>query len=260
VSPDHPGPDEPDRPPKPPHSGGKRTRAVLVLVGALVLVVVVVAILALSGQGTDGGKDGDGGQRGVVAAELTTPQTVAGEYRREGKGFVQRSDRVFVGGAPKSGGNGKSSSSGKHGKDKGGEKVPGMVTEGVASATYESPAHRTLALNGAYGRLSDPRKSVDWMLARTGRNLARIDAEPKGHAKAFSPSGFDGETLKCRRYVVRSTVKTSSLTNCVWGDSGTLGSVLVARLTSTKHDPAVPMDEAAALTAKVRTDSRVKAG
>lgn len=180
---------------------------------------------------------------------MRTPGTVAGTYRREGRGSVHSGDRIFTG-APQSG---------KGGGSKGGEKVPGMATKGVASATYKSHENSTLALNGAYGRLSAPRKSVDWLLSRTARNLAEINAKPKGNAAPVSPAGFDGDVLKCRQYEVRSAVKTSSLTNCAWGDSSTLGSVLVVRLTGTKHDPAVPKEEAAKLTAKVRADARVRA-
>lgn len=251
MSSDERGPQEPERTDAPQSRprGGGRTRIAAVVGGVLVVAAAGAAVLAFSGTG-----DGDG-QQGGAAYRLTTPKVVAGAYHRAGKGRVHRGDRIFTG-TRKPGGKGGSGSGEGSGR---GEKVPGMATKGIAGATYNSSAHSTLSLNGAYGKLSAPGRSVRWLMGRTARNLAQIGAEPKGPAKSLSPAGFSSGVLKCRQYEVRSTVKTSSLTNCAWGDSSTLGSVLVARLTPTKHDPAVPLDEAAELTAKVRADSRVRA-
>jgi hypothetical protein len=164
---------------------------------------------------------------------LSTPKTVAGEYQRDGEG--SRGDgRAF-----------------------GDKKVPGMTSDADVGATYKSGPAKKLQLGGAYGTVQSPEKAVRWVLEETGRSLKTgTGAEPKGAARSYSPSSFDGDVLRCREFRISSM----SLAVCAWADSSTVGTVSSMILTEdgTKTEP-VDLKATAELTAKVREDALVKA-
>ena len=173
------------------------------------------------------------GERGPEY-KLTTPKSVAGEYQRDGKG--ERGD----------------------GEAFDNKKVPGMTSNADVSAEYKAGATKKLQLGGAYGSVEDPGKAVDWVFEQTAKSLrTETGAKAEGGLRAFSPSGFDGDVLKCQEYKISSM----SLVMCSWADSSTVGTVSSMILTSdgTSTKP-VDLKETAELTAKVRKDALIEAG
>ncbi|SCK18194.1 hypothetical protein [Streptomyces sp. WMMB 322] len=165
---------------------------------------------------------------------LTTPKTVAGEYQRDGKG--EKGD----------------------GEAFDNKKVPGMTSNADVSAEYKAGTTRKLQLGGAYGSVANPEKAVDWVFEQTGKSLkTETGAKAEGALGKFSPSGFDGDVLKCQEY----KISRMSLVMCGWADSSTVGTVSSMILTSdgTSTEP-VDLKETAELTAKVRKDALVEAG
>ncbi|WP_171908644.1 hypothetical protein [Streptomyces nanshensis] len=188
--------------------------------------VLVVAAAAVGGYMLFGPSDD-------AEYRLTTPTTVAGEYKRDGKG--EKGD----------------------GKAFGDKKVPGMTTHADVSAEYKAGATKKLQLGGAYGSVENPAKAVDWVFEQTGKSLkTETGAKPKGRLGTYSPSGFDGDVLKCQEYKISSM----SLAMCSWADSGTVGTVTSMILTSdgTSTEP-VDLRKTAELTATVRKDALTEA-
>ncbi len=200
-------------------SGGSR-RTVAVVVGALLVVGAVIAGFLLFGPGSES------------KYKLTTPRTVAGEYQRDGKGQK---------------GNGKAFDD---------KKVPGMQTNADVSAEYKAGPTKKLQLGGAYGTVENPEKAVDWVFEQTGKSLkTETGAKKKGALKAFKPSGFDGDVLKCQEYKISSM----SLAMCSWADGSTVGTVSSMILTKdgTSTEP-VELKKTAEVAAKARKDALVE--
>lgn len=201
---------------------GLSGRTMALGVGALVVVCLLVGGYFVLGPG------------GGPEYKLTTPQTVAGEYQRDGKG--EKGD----------------------GEAFDNKKVPGMTSGADVSAEYKAGATKKLQLGGAYGSVENPEKAVDWVFEQTGKSLGtETGAKAEGSLEKFSPSGFDGDVLKCQEYKISSM----SLVMCSWSDSSTVGTVSSMILTSdgTKTKP-VDLKSTAELTAKVRKDALVEAG
>lgn len=202
-------------------SGG-RGRTTAVAVGALVVVGALAGGYFLFGPGS------------TPAYELTTPRTVADEYERDGKG--EKGD----------------------GKAFGDKSVPGMKSSADVSAEYKAGFTKKLQLGGAWGTVEDPGKAVDWVFEQTGRSLkTETGAKAKGKLEEFSPSGFDGDVLKCREY----RISTMGLAMCGWADASTVGTVTSMILTrdGTSTEP-VSLEETAELTAEVREDALTETG
>lgn len=202
--------------------GGGRGRVAVVAGVALVVVAAAVGGYLLFGASGD------------PERKLTTPKTVAGEYKRDGKG--EKGD----------------------GKAFDNKKVPGMTSNADVSAEYKAGATKKLQLGGAYGSVEDPAKAVDWVFEQTGKSLkTETGAKAEGRLSKFSPSAFDGDVLKCQEY----KISNMSLAMCSWADSGTVGTVSSMILTSdgTSTKP-VDLKTTAELTAKVRKDALVEAG
>lgn len=204
----------PQAPGTPPQGKGATGRTVGIVVGAVVVVAAVVGgIVLLSGD---------------PSYELTTPQTLAGEYQRQGEG--------------------KSETGGALTKDE----APGITAKGGVSATYKSGATKTLSFGGSYGEVDDPEAAVDWALRESGKTTG---GNTVGAAETVTPTGFDGEIMKCQKY----KVVTMNMGMCAWADSSTLG--LVGRIDTEGGLSSKPVDlqETAETTAQVRTDVMAEA-
>jgi len=205
-------------------SGGKggSSRTTAVVIGALVVVGAVIGGFLLFGPGTG------------TEYKLTTPKTLAGEYERDGKG--EKGDgRAF-----------------------GKKKVPGMKSNADVSAEYKAGTTKKLQLGGAYGTVENPEKAVDWVFEQTDKSLeTKTGAKAEGKPKKFSPSGFDGDVLKCQEYKISSM----SLAMCGWSDASTVGTVSSMNMTS-DGTSTLPVDlkKSAEVAAKVRKDALVEAG
>ncbi|MGH3310300.1 MAG: hypothetical protein ACRDP3_06900 [Streptomyces sp.] len=202
--------------------GGRgRGRTVTVIVGVAVAVAVAIGGVLLFGL--FGGDD--------TTYRLTTPKSLAGEYQRDGKGT--KGD----------------------GKAFGDKKVPGMTSHADVNAKYKSGTSKKLQLGGAYGKVADPAKAVDWVVAQTAKSLkTATGAKAKGKPKVYAPTGFDGDVLKCQEF----EISDMSLGMCSWADASTVGTISVMELSSdgTSSKP-VKLSKTAEVAAEVREDALV---
>jgi len=201
--------------------GGSR-RTIAVVIGALVVVGAAIGGFFLVGPGAG------------TEYKMTTPKTLAGEYERDGKG--EKGD----------------------GKAFGNKKVPGMKSSADVSAEYKAGTTKKLQLGGAYGTVENPEKAVDWVFEQTDKSLkTETGAKAEGKPKKFTPSGFDGDVLKCQEYKISSM----SLAMCGWSDASTVGTVSSMNMTS-DGTSTLPVDlkKSAEVAAKVRKDALVEAG
>ncbi|MBB5934896.1 hypothetical protein [Streptomyces zagrosensis] len=250
-------------PPVPPQGGNSRNKTIGIVVGAVVVVAAIVGtIIGVSGgDDADSAKSGkkkdvvagdNGGQKGSGGSgdsddsnsdsdsddanggqpdapdtqqyKLTTPPTVASVYQRKGEG--ETDSGLGVGGA----------------------QPTGFTSEGSISADYEASGKR-LSLGGAYGTSSNPEAGVDWFF----QQLATGSGTPKGSPQKFTPAGFDGDVLKCQVIVSKSV----PIQTCAWGDSSTIGAVILGDPAAVTNPGSVNLSQVADTTAQVRKDARV---
>ncbi|MET7902451.1 hypothetical protein ABZS86_13585 [Streptomyces sp. NPDC005355] len=245
-----PGPYQPG-----PGQGGGNKKSLAIAIGAVVVVAAVVGGVLLFKGGDDGGsaKVADDGKR----YKLTTPQTVAGEYTKEGSGTDD----------------GSLSSSDKDDFAKFGVTNP----EGTG-ASYKSGQGMTakaLEFKGVWGEVKDPEAVVDGAFAKIAKEAADdpsagsgAKAELVGSPEKVSPSGLDNAVMKCQN--TKFTPGTGSSASggpggkgftipiCMWGDHSTVGYVVVSDTASALTGKGLTLDQAGEITAKVRSDARVE--
>ncbi|MEV4501050.1 hypothetical protein [Streptomyces klenkii] len=142
------------------------------------------------------------------------------------------------------------------------------------SGAYNSASKERLSVTGAYGQLDDPTKTVDTMIAKAEENEKKNNAGAQGFKvetvtpwTVFSPSGFDGEIMKCKTKKVTLTMGTMSSTSqsstCIWGDSSAVGYVQQSASQSnspyaaeTSGGKPMSAQELSEATAKVRNEVR----
>ncbi|NSC21732.1 hypothetical protein FM076_11155 [Streptomyces albus subsp. chlorinus] len=198
--------------PMPPQGGGGKGKTIGIVVGALVVVGAVIG--GLFAFGVIGGTE----------YKLTTPETVAGDFKRQGSGNHEEGKK------------------GAFGKSE--DKIPGMSADEAVSANYLSGAKK-MQFIGASGSVDDPEKAVDWVFDQAEDDLKSM-GKTAGDPQEVSPSDFDGDVMKCQSY----TVMSQTLTACVWADGSTIGQVVL------QGDKDI--DGTAETTAKVFNDARVE--
>ncbi|WP_260867571.1 hypothetical protein [Streptomyces sp. SAJ15] len=217
-------------PPAPAPRGGKGRKLALAGGALLALAAVGVGAVLLTGGGS-----GDSGPY-----KLTTPDTVAGDYARQGSGTSEKD----------------LSESGQEQL----KQVPGVKDPHLVAANYLSAGKQMMKFTGVWGEISDPARGAELALAGIVKALQDSDtAQPQGAAQSFTPDGFDGDVLKCQMLKFASPKGSMEAPACVWGDESTLGVTVMA-------DPAaavlgsggMSLEDAAELTAKVRKDARVE--
>ncbi|NEB01766.1 hypothetical protein G3I78_22220 [Streptomyces sp. SID13726] len=213
---------------------------------AVVAAIAVGAYLVIGGGGNGGGGSdiADDG-----AHTLTTPATVLTDYKKsasaDGGGFSENDVKDAE----------------KH----------GVKNAQDVSATYQSGAAtdylamKMVNFMGVYGDIDDPEKVVDAMFAEMKKSAAS-DGEGKvvGSPKAYTPAGLDSAVLKCQETKVDSGTSTGtsgsiSMPVCIWGDHSTLGIVIPIDMADAMSGKAADLSNAADMTAKLRTEVRVKA-
>ncbi|WP_058044450.1 hypothetical protein [Streptomyces roseifaciens] len=149
------------------------------------------------------------------------------------------------------------------------------ISNGTAvSGSYTNAEKQNLHVTGVHGDLSDPKKTVDAMIAQMEENEKKNSAAMQG-AKIetvtawaeFSPSGFDGAVMKCstkKSTVAMGAISASNeFSTCIWGDSSAVG--FVRHAVSKSNSPyggsaatgnVMSAQDMAGATAKIRNEVR----
>lgn len=113
-----------------------------------------------------------------------------------------------------------------------------------------------------YGTIDDPEKVVDAMFAqmqKDAKSESSSDGKLVGSPQEVTPAGFSNGIMKCQNIESSESGKTTRMPFCIWGDHSTLAYVLSFDIASLSAGKSTSIADAAALTAKVRNDVRVKA-
>ncbi|WP_372407667.1 hypothetical protein [Streptomyces luteireticuli] len=120
----------------------------------------------------------------------------------------------------------------------------GITDAKGAMGRYANADKQELNVMGVYGRIDDPRKTLDAMLAMADKGMNQHDSTFPGMKSEtltpwteFRPSGFDGTSMRCT--ASRTTGKTGpasfahELAQCVWVDGSAVG---IVQHTVTKYE------------------------
>ncbi|MBQ0983418.1 hypothetical protein KBZ10_02470 [Streptomyces sp. F63] len=232
--PPHGRPQPHGRMPPPPPGGGKGRRAG-VIVGAAVAVAAIAGTLVF----LTGGSGDDGPHK------LTTPQTVAGEFERQGEG---------------------KDDSGVSGKDRESlDQLPGVKDPHPVQAEYATASKKQMLLTGVWGTVDNPEQVIDAMFTVL-RTMAEDEGtvEVLGSPEEAEPDGLGSAVMKCQKFKTtnedpNAKVKEAELPVCIWADSSTVGGVMVIDPLAVLAGKA-DLDAVAETTAEVRADARVELG
>ncbi|MBB5934895.1 hypothetical protein [Streptomyces zagrosensis] len=210
--------------------GGRRKKTGLAIGAAIAVVVAAVGGYLLFGGGDGGGP-----------YELSTPDTVASNYQRVGEG-KDESNLTPAGKAQL-------------------KEIPVVEDAHPVSANYQTPGKKKLQFSGVWGKVTNSERAADLALAVITKALVEDGtAETVGSPQKFTPAGFDGDVLKCQELKFTSPQGAITAPACVWGDDSTVGVTVMADPAAVVTGAGMTLDEAATLTAKVRTDARVETG
>ncbi|WP_326694901.1 MULTISPECIES: hypothetical protein [unclassified Streptomyces] len=236
--------------PPPPQGPKKKTG---LIVGAVVVAVAVIGggvfLLTSKGGGSSDVADSTKGYKLVAPASI-------GEYQK------------------KSGSD--DSSWGADGKQKAegiGIKDPSKV--GASYTTGTGLTEKDLNFSGLWGTIDDPEKAIDGAFAMSQAGISKsssdgVKVELEDSPQKVTPPGFSGALMKCQNAKVTNTStddtsgaaaqvpKTFVLPICVWADYSTLGIVQNTDVSLILTKKTLPMDDAAAIAAKVYNAARVK--
>ncbi|MFC8079546.1 hypothetical protein ACFUN8_28905 [Streptomyces sp. NPDC057307] len=149
-----------------------------------------------------------------------------------------------------------------------GVKNPKDVSAGYEAGDAEKNPFeaKMLSFGGVYGEIDDPEKAIDamfsYMKAESEKEESKDEGSLVGSPESFEPEGLDGAILKCQAMVMKGDPtagpKEIKMSVCIWGDHSTLGFALPIDLASAMGGKGGSLEEAAATTAKLRNDVRVK--
>ncbi|WP_328944660.1 hypothetical protein OG259_27340 [Streptomyces sp. NBC_00250] len=227
-----------------PHPPAPKKSKTGLIIGAVAVVAAlgVGAYFVLGGGGASVADDGP--------HKLTTPDTVLTEYKKDAK--EKDSDgKKFLEQAEKSG-----------------VKNATQVDASYKVEDKSNPlAGKALSFSGLYGEIDDPEKVVDTIFAsikaEADKDAGKKD-EPQlvGSPEAYTPAEADGAVLKCQQSKAEADATEGtpamSITMCIWADHSTVGFVVPIDVASLLAGKAGTGEEAAAITAKLRKEIRVK--
>ncbi|MET8681654.1 hypothetical protein ABZW18_29745 [Streptomyces sp. NPDC004647] len=224
----------PGMPPQGSGMGGGNKKTGLIIGAVVAIVAIGAGVYFLAG----GGAEDDGPHK------LTTPATVASDFKRQGDG---RDDS--------------SMSSGDKNDLK---QIPGVSDPHPVQAEYASAAKKQMLLTGVWGDVESPEQVVDAMfvvLAKSASEEADSDIKPLGSPETFEPDGLGAAVMKCQKFQITNDdpsapVKSAELPVCIWGDSSTVGGVMTIDPVAAIAGKA-DLGAAAETAAKVRGDARV---
>ncbi|MEU1280508.1 hypothetical protein [Streptomyces sp. NPDC005805] len=247
VPPQQPPYGYPQQPPQgfPPPQQPKKKTGLIVAAAVVALAVVAGGVYFLVGGGEGGGSVADDGKR----YELTTPETVATEYKKE-SGASSPTNAEEVKDAAKWG-------------------VKNPVNVSGEYKTGSGLSEKKLMFNGVHGEIADPEKVVDALFAELKRSSAEEkdqDITLVGSPKEYTPEGLDNAVMKCQEAEFSTGAGGSgsglpssfTMPLCVWGDHSTLAYVMQSDASLMLSGKAIPLETAAGTSAKVRDDVRVE--
>ncbi|THA61697.1 hypothetical protein E6P78_24600 [Streptomyces sp. A0958] len=218
------------------------------IVGAVIVALAVIGggvyFLTSGGGGSSIADDGP--------HKLVTPETVLTEYKK----------------------NSDNSGDGMTKEDLKDAEVWGVKSAKSAGASYEvknesNPlGSKMLNFQGVYGAIDNPEKTVDAMFKYMVGKFKEEKDGPQmiGSPKEYTPSGLDNAVLKCQEASAKADEdaaqagpKEVHMQMCIWGDRSTLGWTMPLNMADVMAGKATAGEEAAALTAKLRNEVRVKA-
>ncbi|MFF4159423.1 hypothetical protein [Streptomyces sp. NPDC001678] len=150
-------------------------------------------------------------------------------------------------------------------------KAAGIENGTSVSERYTNAEKQGLSVNGTYGTISDPKKTIDVLLPQIDEQQKKLLSSMKvdnGPWTDFSPSGFDGAVMKCRTQKITTSMGQFSTeiesNSCVWGDTSAVGSVTHQTTksnnpygaTSASSGSVMSIQELSDATAKIRNQVR----
>ncbi|WP_405799431.1 hypothetical protein [Streptomyces sp. NBC_01506] len=255
--PQQPGPygQQPQQPPYggapgfPPPQGAPKKKTGLII-GSVIVALAVIgggAYFLVGGGSSDVADDG--------AHKLITPATViGGEYKKS-----ESSSSADSGGMTD-----------EDLKDAGkwGVKNPKDVTaQYEAGSVEENPfGAKMMPFAGVWGEVEDPEKAVDGMFKYLKEQAQKEEGGDtptfEGDAKSFKPDGLDGAVMKCQMAKMDMGEAAGpaevNFPVCIWGDYSTLAFAMPVNMADAMAGKG-SLEDAAAITAKLRNDVRVKA-
>jgi hypothetical protein len=221
-------------PPMPPQGGSSRKTGIIVGAAVAVVAVGAGAYFLLSGKGSAA----DDGPH-----KLTTPATVAKEYKRQGPGkddsSMSSSDKEEL------------------------KRMPGVSDPHPVQAEYASGSKKSMLFTGLWGKIENPEQVVDAMFVVLTKSAGdEGDTEPVGSPETVEREDLGSAVMKCQKFKVtnddpNAPVKSAEIPVCIWGDSSTVGGVLIVDPVAAISGKA-DIGAAAETTAEVRNDARVE--
>ncbi|MFE3590841.1 hypothetical protein ACFXOY_25380 [Streptomyces niveus] len=234
----------------PPQGGAPKKKTGLIIASVVVALAVIGggAYFLVGGGSSDVADDGP--------HKLITPATVLdGEYKKS-----ESSDGSDSGGMSKD--------DMKDAEKWGVTNPKDVEAQYEAGDAQENPfGAKLLPFAGVYGEVEDPEKAVDGMFAYLKSESEKDGGSDVpafvGSPKEFKPEGLDGAVVKCQEMSIKNEDATAGPKEmkfpvCIWGDYSTLGFSMPVDLASAMGGKSGSMEEAAATTAKLRNDVRVK--
>ncbi|MCX4980898.1 hypothetical protein [Streptomyces sp. NBC_00572] len=216
--------------------------------GLIIGAVAVVAALGVGAYFLFGGGSSSVADDGPH--KLITPETVLTEYKKA-PGQENSSDKDSLKEAEKNG--------------------VKNAKEVEAAYDVKDPANplggKRISFTGLYGEIDDPEKVVDsiFTYTKTEAEKEKSDSEAPelvGSPQEYKPSELDGAILKCQQLKTKAdaakSIPAMTMTMCVWADHSTVGLVIPIDMASLLTGKAGSAEEAAATTAKLRKEVRVK--
>ncbi|GAA2713039.1 MULTISPECIES: hypothetical protein [Streptomyces] len=155
-------------------------------------------------------------------------------------------------------------------------KALGIEGGTTVSQSYTNTDKQRLSVSGAYGKIANPRKTVEALIARMEESRKKLLGAAKTNVQNvtpwtdIAPGGFNGAVMKCKAdkssYSYGTISSSTESSVCVWGDSDTIGVVqhtvsktvggLATGAEVSASGNAMTAQELAAATATVRTETR----
>ncbi|MFD5426236.1 hypothetical protein [Streptomyces sp. NPDC127084] len=240
--------------PTPPAQGGGGKKAGLIIGGiAVVAAIAVGAYFVFGGGGATLADDGP--------HKLTTPGKVLGEYNRlSNNNEAGSTDESVTKELEESGvKDGKSVIGAYTSADIDPSELSRFNPADPSTLPPELATAKGISFFGAYGRIDDPKKALDTLLANIDKDSSGSSGSKGklvGTPEEVSPDDFDNGVMKCQAAEGPDPVTKQNKTDwfCAWADYST-----IAMVSPGDRTKSVDKDTAMDITARLRNEIRTKA-